>query len=329
MDYKDFYLQERYGGAKQEYGTWYHGTSMKRIPAIMSRGLDPNIPQEKRSWAEDPDRGPGSVDRSSYSGVYVTQNLMTARSSAWRTAQRDKSNQAIIIMQLQARSLIADEDDFANWFSTLAPHLGGSVYHHIYPYLWEVYGPPDYYKENHENGKKEWCNDTINGLFYDFKIANPLLKKHVFNMLYDEGYKAMLTRMVSHLKKSDYSTYWHWRKAYADVVLGVSRYGEDEAEIPDPPKTSEGEQTFRHFIDKLTRTMKHKARHNFTGKFGKTARSIEKIGFTGVNKIVAVVELVPSVTVKYSEDVKILYGELPSDFKQQWSSAVGEMRIVP
>ena len=85
---------------------------------------------------------------------------------------------------------------------------------------------------------------------------------------------------------------------------------------------------FRSFIDKLTRTMKHKARHSFTGSFSKTARSLEPIGFNGKNKIIAIVELTPSKTSKYGEDIHILYGTLPQEFVTSWKENKGELRIV-
>ena len=209
----------------------------------------------------------------------------------------------------------------------LSGNLGCSTYHAIYPYIWEEYGVPYYHKEYAEKSKNEWCNEEIKLLFYDFKIDDPRFKEQVRKYLYDVGYKAMLTRMVSYVKRSDYSSYWEWRKAYADVTGMKNNYGED-VKIPDPPSTSEGERVFRKFIDKLTRTMKHKARHSFTGSFSKTARSIEPIGFTGKNKIVAIVELVPSKITKYSEDIKILYGQLPEDFLNQWKERIGDVRIV-
>ena len=47
-------LLERYGGASKEISVWYHGTSMAKIPKIMSRGLDPNVSPKNKSWGSDP-----------------------------------------------------------------------------------------------------------------------------------------------------------------------------------------------------------------------------------------------------------------------------------
>ncbi len=329
MNYKDFYsyLTERYGGAAKEKSIWYHGTSMKKAKSIISRGLDPNIPLKNKSWGSDPDTSVVSLDKTSYGGIYVTQNLLSATSAAFRTARNDKTNRAIVILRLQPRSMIADEDDIAVRIMNLRSHLAGSIYHAIYPYMWETYGPPDYHKEYAEKSKNEWCDGAIKSLFYDFKLDDPRLKSEVHRLLYDAGYKAMLTRNVSYMKKKEsHSDYWEWRKAYADVHK-IKDYG-DEVNIPDPPPSSEGEHMFREFVDKLTRTMKHKARHSYTGSFSKTARSLNPITFSGSNKIIAIVEIISDKVNNYHDNIRILYGELPDDFIKQWKARVGEVTIV-
>lgn len=321
-------LPERYGGSEKERSIWYHGTSTKRLPAIMSNGLEPNISPKNKSWGDDPNTDVINLDKTSYGGIYVTKNLMSSTSAAFRTARKDKANRAIIVLSLQPRSLIGDEDDFASRLMHLNAQLAGSIYHSIYPYMWEIYGVPSHYKEYAEKTKSEWCDKVMQSLFYDFKLDDQRLKDEVRKLLYDSGYAAMLTRTVSYLKKSDSnSDYWEWRKAYADIH-GLKDYGEEVTNIPSPPSATIGEQNFRSFIDKMTRTMKHKARHSFTGSFSQTARSMEPIRFQGSNRIIAIVELIPSKTSQYREDVKIIYGKLPEDFILQWHDRVGELRIV-
>lgn len=319
-------IEERYGGSAKEVQIWYHGTSMKKIPAIMSRGLDPNVPQKNKSWGSDPNVDVLNLDKTSYGGIYVTRNLMTSTSAAFRTSRQDKTNRAVVILSLQNRSLIGDEDDFAGRLQHLHAHLAGSVYHSIYPYMWEIYGPPDYHKEYAYQAKDKWVENGMISLFYDNPGANENLKKEVRRLLYTEGYAAMLTRSVSYLKKKESHTdYWEWRKAYADVHK-LPNY-DMEVEIPDPPSSVEGEKRYRSFIDKLTRTMKYKAR-DFAASFSATARSMEPIKFNGTNRIIAIVELVPGVVNKYHDDIRILYGKLPEDFIAQWKERIGELTIV-
>ena len=318
-------IPERYGGSSKEIGIWYHGTSSKRIPMIMSRGLDPNIPIKNKSWDSDSYVNVINLDKTSYGGIYVTQNLMSAISAATRTSRKDNTTSAIIIMSLQSRSLIGDEDDFASRLMRLRGQA--DIFQAIYPYMWETYGAPEYHKEWAEKLKNDWCDNVLESLFYEFKIDDPRFQDIVRNLLYSEGYKAMLTRTVSYLKKSEsHSEYWEWRKAYADVHK-FKDYG-DDVDIPNPPPSTVGENMFRAFIDKLTKTMKHKARHTFTGSFSKTARSLEPIKFHGTNKIISIVEIIPSPTVKYQENVKLKYGTLPDDFKTQWIDRVGTLHVI-
>jgi hypothetical protein len=193
--------------------------------------------------------------------------------------------------------------------------------------MWEIYGAPDYHQRFADETKEKWCSTVSDSYFYNLGIADVRLKEQVKKLLHDYGYKAMLIRTVSYIDKGKGydSDYWQWRKAYADVH-GFRDDG--EVEIPDPPKPQEGEKVFRAFVDRLTRTMKHRARHSYTDSFSKTARSLNHIGFKGSNKIVGVVELVKSKTVEYSEDIRILYGNLPDDFKTQWVERIGDVRIV-
>ena len=329
MKYTDFFselFRERYGGASKERGIWYHGTSMKRVPLILSRGLDPNISPKNKSWGDDPDTSPLSVDRTSYGGVYVTQNIMTALSSAYRTSKKDGAKKSVVVLELQPRSLTADEDDFTTKLRDLKGNLSGSVYHSIYPYMWEIYGAPGYHKESHEEYKNGWVDAMMKFLF-SLNLNDPRLRERVKKMLEDEGYKAMLTRMVSYVEKGTWGDWWEWRKAYADVHEMGNNYDE-EVEIPDPPTKSEGERAFRLFIDKLTRTMKHNVRSIAGSGLPKTGRSLHPIGFDGKNRIVAIVELVPSKKYKYTDDVRVIYGELPEDFKNQWKERVGGLLIV-
>ena len=320
-------ISERYGGAAKEISIWYHGTSMKRVPSILARGLDPNVPQKNKSWGSDTYTDASNLDKSSYGGIYVTRNLMTALSSASRTARQDKTNRSVVILQLQPRTLIADEDDIAIRIMHLNRNVAGSIFHSIYPYMWEVYGIPHYHREYADETKTKWVKEAMESLFHDLKIDDIRFKGEVQRLLYNEGYRAMLTRTVSYLDKAkSHSEYYEWRKAYADVNK-LEDYG-PEQDIPMPPHPKEGERIFRQFVDKLTRTMKHKARHLFTGSFCRTGRSLEPITFHGKNKIIAIVETLNSKTQQYHEDIKIIYGQLPSDFEEQWKDRVGELTIV-
>ena len=324
-------LPERYGGAAKERGIWYHGTSAKRAKKILVRGLDPDIPQKERSWDKD-EPSAGSPTRESYGGIYVSRNLMSAYSAAGRTSRKDKANRAIVIMELQPRNLVSDEDDFGSRLSSIAGHLGGSVYHHIYPYMWETYGVSNSeHKEYAKDQKEKWCKNALVHIFYDSK-PDERLKNRVYEVLFSTVYKAMLARVVSYLDRTgehSYNDRYEWIRAYRDAT-GQYDKKEDEVKAPPPPSQQEGERMFMEAIDQLTRTMKHGLRQKFRGEFRamNTARSLEPIGFSGKNRIVCIAEFPPSKASQYSEDIHVIYGTPPKQFVDDWEKAIGDARFV-
>lgn len=103
-----WYRTSRHGGSEKERSIWYHGSRGQNLDKILSQGLITE-PKE-RAWAEDPSTGFTSPSRSSLGGIYVTQNLMTAISSASRLRKKNE-NLVIVIIEAQPRSFILDEDD--------------------------------------------------------------------------------------------------------------------------------------------------------------------------------------------------------------------------
>lgn len=303
---------ERYAGSDKERGIWYHGTSSKLLPSILSQGLIPYPKQ--RSWDKDEDGrlSPASVSLVSYGGVYLTQNLVTAISSSRRVYLRDKSNPLIVICAVQPRSLIADEDSFTNT-------LKGDG--HTYGLLWqykELIAPGrDTERATYlEDAREAWASKNADYLAPE---AHPELRKRVHALLRGEGYAAMVTRTVSyHIGPgSGYSAKYDWEREWP-------REMQDAGTVPPLPAPEEGERVFRVFIDKLTRVLKDTPRQG--SSFMKTARTEQPIRFSGSNRIIAVVEL-PNYN-KYPRDsgaapgtdydVVVHYGTVPDDFMDHY-----------
>ena len=290
---------ERYGGSKKIRGIWYHGTSTKYLNDILTNGLIPN-PKE-RSWDKDPDASTSTLDRSSYGGVYVTRNLMTATSSAWRTARKTDGNRLVVILDLQPKSLIADEDDIAPFF------VNYNEQNAFYYYKLLKYGSEysDYMRDL-EIEKKRFTEKVVKQISDLRDIKNQKIKDILHKLISDEGFYATVTRIVAYsdLKPGSFSDMWTrcWDTRKIDID-----------QIPPLPKKEEGENVFRKFVNKLTVLLKEIARHN---GFAKTARSLEPIKFSGSNKIVCVVEFVTYA--KSSPKFKIHYGTLPQDFIDQY-----------
>ncbi len=331
MDMKDepeAPIQERYGGAEQERGIWYHGTSAKLIPKILSQGLitDPKV----RAWDADPyPTSTVQATRKSLPGIYVTTRLGTATSSAQKVAHRDKSNQAIVVMELQPRSLIADEDDVNSHLKHIEDHLQGSQYHHVWPYMAEVY--PDQIKPGQEEyiqqaqkRKLDWVNRIARYLVHGYnaaeKTGHPELEKQVKEMLFNEGFRVMLERNVAYIKDNWDLSQWkkQWHEGFGDY---------DNA--PPIPDVDEAEAKWLAFSDKLARTLKDKARpiKDKSGfKMRDTGRATSNIGFTGSNRIICIIERTDARTPDYHSTMIVHYGKPPEKLIKDWNEGIGQLQ---
>lgn len=299
-------ILERYGGAKKERGIWYHGTSPRHFESIMKHGLVPN-PQQ-RAWSADDDAGFHQVSRVSYGGVYVTRNLVTATSSAnnHKTANRGSRGELVVVMELQPRALVGDEDSFTGRTETIQPKGLIPNPPHVIMDLWmqHVAGWTDqFYRETVD----KYVEDTLLTLSFKLpSLKNPgPLRSRVESMLRERGFLAALTRMASHLHEP-IGQFWQskWNASYArarrhkawteqeDIDATVLDRIERDAYDAAPPKPTpeEGERVFREFNDQLTRTLKHVAREANRDPFVH-ARSLEPIRFKGRNRIVCIVEI--------------------------------------
>lgn len=312
MRYKDFFsnLFERYAGSKKLRGIWYHGTSAKYLKSILSQGLIPN-PKEK-SWDVDPHATEASLDRTTYGGVYLTKNLLTAYSAAWRTAEKTNSNRLIVMVDLQPKSLIADEDSIANYFA----HYPKSVA--LWAYKTIKYGT-EYSETQKElnDERKRFALDVVQRIKSIKNIENPKLEIVLKNFIESDGYEAMVTRIAAYHDMSDYYNQSEWYRNW-----DYDKFNRED--LPLPPSKIEGEHVFRKFIDKLTRTLKMIPRKSDT--FSPTGRTLQPIRFAGSNKIICIIELIKQPD--RSEKIKIHYGELPQDFLKQHQERIGLPKLV-
>lgn len=297
MKYRDFYINlfERYAGSKNLRGIWYHGTSSKYLKNILSQGLIPN-PKEK-SWDVDPDASQVTLDRTTYGGIYVTKNLMTAYGAAERTARKTNNKKLIVMIDLQSKSLISDEDDIAFYLKKY-PEYQALWFFKVMKYGTEF----EEYKQELETEKERFANDILNRLDDSYAIKNPKIKQVLKQYLKNSGFLATITRTVSY-SADKYAWYrnWNLNKIKAE-------------DIPSLPSKQEGESLFRLFVNKLTSVLKPRI-HKDTG-FAPKGRSLQPIRFAGRNKIVCIVELIESKA--YDTRFKLHYGTLPQDFINQY-----------
>jgi 8-oxo-dGTP pyrophosphatase MutT (NUDIX family) len=312
-------LLERYGGAEKERQIFYHGTTSTLLPKILAQGLIPN--PKVRSWSDDPHKGLIQPSRQSLEGIYVTTNLMTAVSAAGRVARRDKAHRLIVVMELQPRDLLADEDDIGGTINALANHISDHVYSHIWPYFAEVYRDRMRYAEEYapraDQAKAKWVDDAAKQMLYKFGQNRPELETRLRELLANEGYRIMLTRMASYAGDWE-KGYWHseWRHLF----------GTDE-DAPPVPDKNQAEADFLAFKDKLTRTLKGKARPLMQKdwKLNVSGRSMKPIGFDGSDRIICIVEEIDHSGPEYYTGMIVHYGKPPEQLIKDWTESHGPL----
>lgn len=316
-------LTERYGGSEQSRGIWYHGTTSKVLPQVLSQGL---IPYPKvRAWASDKDVSVGSPSRVSYGGIYLTKNLLTATSSSSNAGNSGRGNTLVVAVDIQERSIIADEDNVASPFFRITNGRGLTPNaERILEWLY-FSNLKGINKSEVDGFKKEWIDNIVMPYLdmyltprsgeYDSSKMTPEVAKRITSVA-SEAFHHAVARQVGYIfTKGDQSKDYYWKRA-------ASSNGFDYDDPPPIPDWEEEERIVRGYVDKLTYTLKDIAR---IPTFSQVGRSMKTIGFSGSNRIVAVVEVVG----KYPTRKLVLhYGTLPDDFVQQWEERIGELPPV-
>ena len=292
MNFKEWLLNERYSGSNKTRGIYYHGTGSKYLNDILNQGLI--VAPKEKSWDSDNDTSFYQSDRSSYGGIYVTLNLMKAYVSAGRTAKKTNSDRLLIILNLQSRSLIADED------SILVPTID-NMYYSLQLYKVGKYGSEyDDYKNFYNTQRDAWVNTFLKLNFKD--QTNDYLLNVVKKLASEEGFMAALTRAVSFETDA-----YEWRKNWQ---------GSDN--IPSLPTRQDGENLRKNFVVKMTRLAKPTINSDSDDDIdfrNNSARIMSSLGYKGSNKIICIL----SVFNDYS--IKLHYGTVPQDFVNQFKGS--------
>jgi hypothetical protein len=287
-----------YSGAEKERSIWYHGTTADNLRSIMAHGLIPMV-KEKRNWDSDENSGIHTPSRESYGGTYVTRNLSTATSAP----RNRKINTLVVVMHLQPRTFIADEDDYAGRLNDVLGHLTDSSYH--VPMIWLAANADpaelghgwqtdvNNYRTAYVERKLKYLNSQLGS-----RLDHPQLLERITGLL-EDAWMAGLTRLTAHHVKTmkDYDQVRQYQQVFPEATRDIDDAGWEvlKAKIKAIwPSVEEGEAAYRRVIDKITRTLKAAARPEVSQEtFAPTARVMEPIGFRGANKIIAVVEILP------------------------------------
>ena len=337
----------RYGGAEQERAIWYHGTRGKNLPSILSQGLIPDPKQ--REWHSDPNSGFTSPSRASLGGIYLTRNLLTARSSASRSVDRDSGeSQVIVIVEVQPRSMVADEDDLS-YVVRNAVNVD-SEWLTVEAFMCRELGTNAQFVSECKGKYVKECLQTIKRRL--LPNMSTQIEERV-RIILEEGWNSALDRQSAYaLKGSSKQNQYDWNNRFRNAASDEQRKAVDKAIkenenagdsydeayykamdslVPARPDAAAAEANFSAFVDRLTKTLKNIVRPSAdTNRFNQTARSLNPIGFSGSNKIVGIVEYFYD-RKKFGDHhdrLRLVYGTMPEDFVKQWTVKIGEIVML-
>ena len=304
-------VNERFAGAKAERGVWYHGTDFKYYRSIRKQGLIPD--PRTRTWASDPDASFRRPSRKSYAGIYVTTNLMTARSSA---PGNPGSESLIVVMDLQPRTMWADEDALTYWLSDIPiPGLVTTEPGLASLYVGWKYGEP-IDKKTAAKARRFYITGVVKQLLKDVKEPHPKLRSRVTELV-KKAWGAALMRKVAYVSNRT------WQRGFWDIDPMM-----DPEKMAPKPDKGEAEKQYAKITDRLTRTLKRLTLPSVVpDDFNRTARVLKPIGYSGRNRIVALVK--SSVVKEGGQHIeRVLYGKVPPQFIKDWTRAVGKWKPV-
>jgi hypothetical protein len=186
--------------------------------------------------------------------------------------------------------------------------------------------------------KNKYVQKTMEAIKYRFTV-NPKAEATLENTL-QNGWEIALNRQSAYIDDRTWRTSFYrnlsqeintnlnkksneLRKTYGDEI-GDKKYEEYiNSLIPTRPNKQKAESDYANFVDKLTRILKSSAiPSKEKDTFNPTARIEENIGFTGSNKIICIL------SENKKREVKLIYGTIPEQLKNDWSMIVGEMELI-
>lgn len=278
----------------------YHGTSPNFARKILSEGLVPD--PKKRSWVEDSEATFEMLPRTSLPGVYLTDNLLTALSSARHARSSSESDFAIVVVDVEEKTLVHDEDTLKGALKFNVRHMMPEGRTFMGPVVLSMYdrmvkGELD---DGIEKSAKAFLSNT------DMSSVRGYGENRM--PLAIDLYKAYLTRQTAYTvpEVSWFAKEKDWKKMKEEISR---RFEVDLSGLPKP------EEADRVLMEKLRRVSDKLRPSQAAGyaasNLNKTYRSLESIAFSGSNRIIAIV-LIHIATTPYR--IKFIYGN-PEDPK--------------
>jgi hypothetical protein len=314
---------------------WFHGSSIKNLKSILSQGLLPNV--KTKNW--NPDRSSGSsvqVSLESYGGTYVTRNLLTALGAP--EDRRTEGRSVMVCLEMQPNTMFLDEDSITGVLDQPIQHMSDSQWHVGLFYIAATRSDADArWQPDVAMFQKTYSDTAIERWKYEFKEKyktemHPDLEAEMRKEL-PACWIAAMGRRAAHLYKTERADY-EAKRAYAQVAHEKAKDME-WADLPSAaelfPTPAQGEEDFRNAVEKITRSLRIMARPS-TGNDSMynrdSARVMEPIGYSGSNKITAVLEVRDGpayVGEDWKKPVPIIvhYGSVPAMFVDQWKARQG------
>jgi hypothetical protein len=277
----------------------FHGTSTAFLQSILKNGLVPT--PKSKSWGVDPDVSMISQSRVSLEGSYWTSNLLTATSSAWRTSNKFKGEELIIIAQIQQQQAHADEDSVTYTINASFSNAMGSG---IYSERADILAQTFFDNPSHIQQAKE----KFKTILHNNLTKNE--KKPIPEKILDDLFDSFVMRIIAHGEKESGGKEW-----YSPLYRVKNK--------PDNiPSVNEAENNLLAQKDKVTKYYNETAIEQ-PNQFNHVLRITEPVTYSGANKILFVIERDKKL---HNIPLKLHYGKspLPSKFVDQWHSRIGD-----
>lgn len=306
--------------AKARRRILYHGTSMDVARRVLSEGLVPD--PKRRSWGEDPDVSYHVTPRTSLPGVYLTGNLMTAYSSSTRTAG-PHAEHAIIIVDVEEATLSHDEDTLRGPLEMAMQDLvskGRVLTEH---------GALEMYDAMVKGELNDRIREAAENLVRSLDAGSQTGRAPGRTQIAEDAIRALVARQASYALPS--VTWFAKDKTWGQMRDEYARG--HEMDLGGLPATKEADRLYMSSLGRLSDKLKpSQAIGMAQDRFMDTSRIRSPIGFSGSNRIVAVVGISRDGGSSTPYIIKFLYGNPDDsrmrDFFNQFKERITDRYIV-
>lgn len=279
----------------------FHGTSSVFLRKILKVGLEPD-PRAK-VWQEDSDASWTTPSRASLSGAYLTNNVMTAVSSAGNAIRKFGGDRLFVVALIQERSALPDEDNIRGSLGRAVADVAGSGNEYFIVSLY-------YDILTNSTMRQSSSRDLRERLLRNLQLSGRYGSKMIPDKLAEQILVSSIERQISHLDAGDYRRY---------MFRAIESSNSSVDSIPPQPNPRDAEYGFQRMLYPLTKAVRAIA-VNTTDDFAHTLRMGQGVGYRGKNRIIGVYqELNPT----GNRQLKVIFGQPNAEFGKQFTNGVG------